>query len=125
MSDESNYSVSPKKATICSQTFEFDSLNSLMSPRMRNSLLPRDFLCLRCKLVEVVLSKKHRKQRGAPRELKHSNSNVRRNCLISKGSVFLGHIVHVTDMTNNTWEIRFSQLVTKVSMFPNDAKYLL
>ena len=34
------------------QTFKFDCFNSLMRSRMRNSLLHRDFLRLRCKLTE-------------------------------------------------------------------------
>ena len=52
-----------KKATLCSQApLIVDRSNlivllSLTSPRMRNSLLDRDCLCLRCKLIEFVLSK--------------------------------------------------------------------
>ena len=39
------------------RAFEFECFSSLMSARMRTSLLHRDFLCLRCKLIEFVLPK--------------------------------------------------------------------
>ena len=52
-------------AILCSQaplSNEFDCFKSLMSPRIRNSLLLGDCLkifyaCLRCNLIEFVLSK--------------------------------------------------------------------
>ena len=39
------------------RALEFDCFNSLMSPKMRSSLVHRDVLCLRCKLIEFVLPK--------------------------------------------------------------------
>ena len=60
------------------QAFEFECFNSLMSPKMRNSLLHGHFLCLRCKLIDCSAKKHRMGSLGPLRELKHSNLNVRR-----------------------------------------------
>ena len=55
-----SYGVCPNKRVLIiveHQCRAFEFFNSLMSSRMRNSLLHRKFLCLRCKLIEFVLPK--------------------------------------------------------------------